>query len=60
MALNVALLVGTVAAADGMGWERWSFGTGPVLSLNCVLVLMPTLKSLVHNMRSSAWMEKVG
>ena len=58
--LNVALLVVTVAATDRMGWERWSFGTGPVLSLNCVLVLLPTLKSLVHNMRSSSWMEKVG
>lgn len=41
-------------------WNMWAYGTGPVLSMNCVLILLPTLSSLVHAMRNSKWMNKVG
>ena len=58
--LNVGLFVVGVTTTKKSGWRRWGYGMGPVLSMNCVLVLLPTLKSLVHNMRSSSWMSRVG
>ena len=41
-------------------WALFAFGCGPVLSMNCVLILLPTLSSLIHAMRNSIWMTKVG
>ena len=40
-------------------WRLWAFGTGPVLSMNCVLILLPTLSSLLHAMSNSRWMSSV-
>ena len=57
--LNGLLLLIGVLATDRQGWKRWAYGSGPVLSLNCVLVVLPTLSSLLHGMRNSAWMNKV-
>ena len=57
--LNILLLMVGVLATNRDGWEKWAYGTGPVLSMNCVLVLLPTLSSVVHCMRNSTWMNKV-
>lgn len=60
--LNVIMLAIGVGAADlagRRGWNLVAFGAGPVLSMNCVLVLLPTLSSLIHAMRSSTIMNKV-
>lgn len=57
--LNVFLAIVGVLTAGREGWERFAYGTGPVLSMNCVLVLLPSLKSLIHAMRGSYWMNKV-
>ena len=63
VALNLLLFaigVGVYSRDEGKeGWRLWAFGTGPVLSMNCVLILLPTLASLVHAMRGSVWMNKV-
>ena len=61
-ALNVIILAVGVGAADlagRRGWNLVAFGAGPVLSMNCVLVLLPTLSSLIHAMRCSTVMNKV-
>ena len=60
--LNVIMLAIGVGAADlagRRGWNLVAFGAGPVLSMNCVLVLLPTLSSLIHAMRNSTMMNKV-
>ena len=60
--LNVLMLAIGVGAADlagRRGWNLVAFGAGPVLSMNCVLVLLPTLSSLIHAMRNSTMMNKV-
>lgn len=62
IALNVIMFgigVGAAAGTDRSGWKLLAFGAGPVLSMNCVLVLLPTLSSLIHAMRSSTVMNKV-
>ena len=61
--LNVLLFgigVGAAASVERSGWKLLAYGGGPVLSMNCVLVLLPTLSSLIHAMRSSTAMNKVG
>ena len=65
IALNLLLFavgVGVYSRRDDLDgtWSLWAFGTGPVLSMNCVFILLPTLSSLVHAMRNSCWMNKVG
>lgn len=65
VALNLfifAVGVGAYSRKEGLGgtWRLWAFGTGPVLSMNCVLILLPTLSSLIHAMRNSCWINKVG
>lgn len=57
--LNLVLLMIGVLATDREGWGRWAYGTGPALSMNCVLVLLPTLSSVICAMRNSVWMNKV-
>ncbi len=64
VALNLLLFaigVGVYSRREELkdSWRLWAFGTGPVLSMNCVLILLPTLSSLVHAMRGSIWMAKV-
>lgn len=60
--LNLVLFaagVGAHSRTDVTGLRLWARGTGPVLSMNCVLLLLPTLSSLVHAMRNSYWMNIV-
>ncbi len=57
--LNIFLLVVGVLVTDRGGWARWAYGMGPVLSMNCVLVLLPTLTSVFDAMRASKWMNLV-
>lgn len=64
VALNLLLFaigVGVYSRREELkdSWRLWAFGTGPVLSMNCVLILLPTLSSLVHAMRGSIWMAKL-
>lgn len=40
-------------------WRMWAYGTGPVLSMNTVLVLLPTLFGMIHSMRGTRWMNIV-
>jgi len=40
-------------------WRMWAYGTGPVLSMNTVLVLLPTLMGLVNAMKGVPWMHIV-
>lgn len=40
-------------------WRMWAYGTGPVLSMNTVLVLLPTLFGLIQSMKSTRWMNIV-
>lgn len=63
-ALNLVLFaigVGVYSRRDDLEntWRLWAFGTGPVLSMNCVLILLPTLSSLIHAMNNSCWMGSV-
>lgn len=65
VALNLLLFavgVGVYSRREDFegSWRLWAFGTGPVLSMNCVLILLPTLSSFIHAMRNSCWMNKVG
>lgn len=53
------LLIGMLTASDQTGWARAAFGTGPVLSMNCVLVLLPVLYSMINAMRGNMWLNKV-
>lgn len=60
--LNVVMFcigIGAAVNAGRSGWNLLAFGAGPVLSMNCVLVLLPTLSSLIHAMRNSSMMNKV-
>ena len=60
--LNMIMLTIGIGAADRAGKRGWNlvaFGAGPALSMNSVLVLLPTLSSLIHAMRSSTMMNKV-
>lgn len=64
LALNLILFTAGVGVyssnkAIKNTWTMWAYGTGPVLSMNIVLVLLPTLMSLIHAMRSSQWMNVV-
>ena len=40
-------------------WKMWAYGTGPVLSMNTVLILLPTLMGLINAMRGVPWMHIV-
>lgn len=51
--------IGAAARGGSGGWNLLAFGAGPVLSMNCVLVLLPTLNSLIHAMRNSSFMNRV-
>eukprot|EP00731_Ephydatia_muelleri_P027893 Em0019g766a len=55
---NAALVMGGMLSNGRSGWERWAYGTGPVLSMSCVLVLLPTMSSLIQAMSSAQWMAK--
>ena len=60
--LNVVMLsigIGAAYSTGRKGWNLLAFGAGPVLSMNCVLVLLPVLSSLIHAMRNSSMMNKV-
>lgn len=59
--LIFAIGVGVYSRREDLenSWRLWSFGTGPVLSMNCVLILLPTLSSLLHAMKNSCWMSSV-
>lgn len=57
--LNIVLFVAGVFSNERSGWNQWAYGTGPALSMNCVLVLLPTLHSFVHLMRANSWLNKV-
>lgn len=64
VALNLVLFaigVGVYSRREDLSgsWRLWAFGTGPVLSMNCVLILLPTLSSLLHAMSNSCWMSSV-
>ena len=56
---NAALVTGGVLSNEKLGWGRWAYGTGPVLSMSCVLVLLPTMTSLIQAMSSAQWMTKL-
>jgi len=57
--LNLLLFVVGLTVTEREGWNRWAYGCGPVLSMNCVLVLLPTLSSVILNMKNSPLMAKV-
>ena len=57
--LNLLLLLIGILVTDKQGWKQWAYGSGPVLSMNCVLVLLPTLSSLLQNMKNSRLMSTV-
>lgn len=57
--INVLLLLIGVLSTPNNGWGQWAYGTGPALSFNLVLALVPMMKSLIHNMRGSPWLNKV-
>ena len=57
--LNLLLFVVGLTMTEREGWKRWAYGCGPVLSMNCVLVLLPTLSSVILNMKNSPLMAKV-
>ncbi len=57
--LNVFVFVVGVVSTNRLGVEKFAYGAGPVLSMNTVIVLLPTLSSVVTAMRSSVWMNKV-
>ena len=57
--LNVFLAVVGVLATSHEGWQRFAYGTGPVLSMNCILILFPSLTSFIYAMRNSYWLNKV-
>lgn len=61
VALNLLLFAIGVGAysRNKESWRLWAFGTGPVLSMNCILILLPTLVSFIHAMKNSCWMNKV-
>lgn len=63
LALNLILFASGVGAYSSknmnQSWTFWAYGTGPVLSMNSVLILLPTLVSLIHAMRGSRWMNAV-
>ncbi len=64
VALNLVLFavgVGVYSTRDDLKdtWSMWAYGTGPVLSMNCILLLLPTLSSLINVMRNSTWMNRV-
>ena len=57
--LNLVLLLVGMLTTDKTGWGRFAYGTGPALSMNCVLVLLPMLHSMIHAMRGNLWLNKV-
>lgn len=57
--VNILLVIMGVLSTPKTAWSKWAYGTGPVLSFNCVLILLPMLKSLIHNMRGSLFFNKV-
>ena len=57
--LSVILVIAGVFTNDKKDWGMWSYGTGPVLSFNCVLVVLPMLRSFIHAMKNSSWLNKV-
>ena len=40
-------------------WSMWAYGAGPVLSMNTVLVLLPTLLGMINAMKGIRWMNIV-
>jgi hypothetical protein len=64
MVLNLAVFsigVGVYSRRDSLTntWRLWALGTGLTLSMNCVLILLPVLSSLIHAMSNSQWLSKV-
>lgn len=57
--LSVVLVLVGVFTTEKGGWGKWAYGTGPVLSFNCVVVVLPLLRSLIHAMKGSSWLNKV-
>ena len=57
--VNILLMLIGVLSTSNNGWGQWAYGTGPALSFNLVLVIVPMMKSLVQNMRGSPWLNKV-
>ena len=48
-----------VALSSGNGLQRVAYGIGPVLSMSTVLVLLPSLSSIIIALRENEWMNKV-
>ncbi len=57
--LNAFVFGVGIALSSGDGVRRIAYGVGPVLSMSTVLVLLPTLLSVITALRGSEWMNKV-
>lgn len=57
--LNVVLVLAGVLANDREGVAKWAYGLGPVLSLNCVLLLLPTLTGFKHILNGNSLFKRV-
>ena len=57
--LNIILLLAGVLSTSKQGWSKWSYGTGPVLSMNSVIILLPMMRGLINIMRGSIFLNKV-
>ena len=55
----MGLFLGGMLSTDSEGWSQWAFGTGPILSFNCVFLLLPVMKGLINMMKGNIFLAKV-
>ncbi len=60
LVVSVLILLGMVLSSEREGWQRFAYGvTGPLLSFNCVLILLVSLKGFAYSLRGNVFIVRV-
>ena len=57
--ISIAMILGGILVSEKDGWQRFAYGTGPLLSFNCILVLLTSLKGIIYVSKGNSFLVKV-
>ena len=60
LVVSVMILLGAVLSSGREGWQSFAYdGTGSLLSFNCVLILLMSLKGFAYSLRGNVFIVRV-